>query len=75
MDEEKLRALVNSDITEDNINKFGRFDELIATVNKEKAREFFKENFNQDYDDFGLNMQIYSCLSKFLLSKNNELEL
>lgn len=71
LDENKLRELVNSDITEDNINKFGRFDELIGTVDQEKARKFFKEKFEQEYDDFTLNMQIYSCLLKFLLSKDD----
>ncbi len=74
LDANKLRALVNSDVTEDNINKFGRFDELISTVDKEMAKKFFKERFNQDYDDFTLNMQIYSCLSKFLLAKSNDFD-
>ena len=38
LDEKKLRAFMRANITEANINEFGRFDDLKATVDKAKAR-------------------------------------
>ena len=42
MDEKKLRAFMHANITEANINEFGRFDDLKATVDKAKAKAYFE---------------------------------
>lgn len=42
LNEEKLRAMMMAYVTENNINDFGRFDDLKASVDKEKAREYFE---------------------------------
>lgn len=42
LDEQKLRALMTLQITDANINEFGRFDALKATVDKQKAKAYFE---------------------------------
>ncbi len=42
LDEEKLRTMMEARITDANINEFGRFDALKATVDKKKAKEYFE---------------------------------
>ena len=42
LDEKKLRAFMRANITEANINEFGRFDDLKATVDKPKAKAYFE---------------------------------
>ena len=42
LDEKKLRAFMRANVTEANINEFGRFDDLKATVNKAKAKAYFE---------------------------------
>ena len=43
VDETKLRVFLNLHVTNDNINEFGRFDELKASVNKDRAKEYFEK--------------------------------
>lgn len=43
LDEAKLRNLMEANVTEQNINEFGRFDDLVATVDKAKARAYFEK--------------------------------
>jgi type I restriction enzyme R subunit len=42
LDEKKLRAFMRTNVTEANINEFGRFDDLKATVDKAKAKAYFE---------------------------------
>ena len=42
LDKKKLRAFMRANITEANINEFGRFDDLKATVDKAKAKAYFE---------------------------------
>ena len=42
LNEKKLRAFMRTNVTEANINEFGRFDDLKATVNKAKAKAYFE---------------------------------
>jgi len=42
LDEKQLRAIMNSYITDANINEFGRFDALKATADRKKARKYFE---------------------------------
>lgn len=42
IDEQKLRALMAVKVTDANINEFGRFDDLKATADKQKAKAYFE---------------------------------
>lgn len=43
LDKKKLCNLMAAHVTEVNINEFGRFDELKASVDKSMAREYFEQ--------------------------------
>ncbi|MDD4069476.1 MAG: HsdR family type I site-specific deoxyribonuclease [Candidatus Izemoplasmatales bacterium] len=43
VDEDKLRNLMNLHVTDSTINEYGRFDELKATLDIQKAKDFFEK--------------------------------
>ena len=65
--EEKLRALMDASVNENNINEFGRFDELKATIDKEKAKEFFEEKEHIKIPMYKVNMKADKLLRDFIL--------
>lgn len=42
IDEDKLRTIMADHVTKENLNKYGRFEELKKTVNKKKAKAYFE---------------------------------
>lgn len=67
MDEEKLRSLMALHPTEGNINEFGRFDALRATVDKEKARAYFEEKEQRKIAPPKVTIKIDNILRAFIL--------
>lgn len=43
LDEEKLKRIMSLHLSEDNINEFGRFEDLKSTVDKSKAKAYFEK--------------------------------
>ena len=74
LDENKLRVLMKSTITTSNINEYGRFDELVKTVNFEKAKEFFDKLTNSNLSQFEVNMEVNELLTIFILSNGIDIE-
>ena len=74
MDESKLREMTNLNLTEENINEYGRFDALKATVDKAKARAFFEKLQGATVSPFRVNQRIDSWLRKFLLDDGFDVE-
>ncbi len=75
LDEIKLVALMNTNITEANINEYGRFDELKATVDKQKAKAYLEALEGQKIPPFKLNIRIDTLLQKFITEGGFELDL
>ncbi|MBV5307075.1 MAG: type I restriction endonuclease subunit R [Desulfobulbaceae bacterium] len=67
LDEAKLIALMNTNITEANINEYGRFDELKATVDKQKAKAYFESVEGQSIPPFRVNIKTANLLQKFII--------
>lgn len=63
LDEAKLRMILTSAVTEQNLNEFGRFDDLKNTVNKAKAKEYFGE----ELAPFEVNIRVQELLKEFVL--------
>ena len=42
IDEDKLRAMMSTYVTDANLNEFGRFDALKATADRKKAKAYFE---------------------------------
>ena len=74
LDEGKLREMTELHLTENNINEFGRFDELIKTVDKKKARAFFEGREGVKLIPPKVNMRTDSFLRKFILTGGGEMK-
>jgi type I restriction enzyme R subunit len=68
VDETKLRVFLNLHVTNDNINEFGRFDELKASVNKDRAKEYFEKSEGSEVPPRKVQMKIDAILRSFVLS-------
>ena len=65
--EEIIRELLKLNITKENINDYGRFDALKATVVKEQAQEYFTAVEGKKMPMFRVNNRVDSILTQFLL--------
>ncbi len=67
LDKEKLQKLMQYNITELNINEYGRFDELKATVDREKAKAYFEKIEGNALPNFRISIKIDQLLKNFIL--------
>lgn len=67
LDEDKLRNIINLTLTEVNINEFGRFDELIRSVDKEQAKAYFERVEGVKLNSPKVNMKMDKLLRDFIL--------
>ena len=74
LDENKLRVMMKSTITTNNINEYGRFDELVNTVDFNKAKEFFDNLTHSNLSKFEVNMEVNELLTIFILSNGIDIE-
>ncbi|MBN2728170.1 MAG: type I restriction endonuclease subunit R, partial [Bacteroidales bacterium] len=73
LDENKLRNMMNSGVTELNINEYGRFDELKRTVDKAKAKEYFEKFEGVSIPAFKVNIRVHNLLQDFIIRGGFEL--
>lgn len=66
VDEILLRRLLNAGVTEANINEFGRFDELKASVDRQRAKVYFENISGTNLSAFSVNMHIQQLLKDFI---------
>lgn len=69
LDKDKLVALLADKLDEKNLNNFGRFDALKATVDKGKAKVYFETLEGAVIPPFKLNMRIDKYLKQFILAQ------
>lgn len=74
LDENKLRNIVNLKVIENNINAFGRFDELLKSVDLEKAKNYLEKISNKELSMFDVNIEIGELLRKFILSNGFDID-
>lgn len=67
VDESELRSFMQAKVTEANINEFGRFDRLKATVNVDAAKAYFEKVEGAPVKKFKVPMKIDQILRKFIL--------
>ena len=73
LDEGKLRAMMELNLNELNINEFGRLDDLKKSVDKQKARAYFESLEGKKVLPHKVNIRMDSLLRKFILSGGFEL--
>lgn len=71
LDESKLRQLINVHVNENNINEFARFDALLNTVDKTKAKQYFEQEEGKAIPLFKVNVKVAAFLKEFVL-KNSQ---
>lgn len=74
MDKAKLMALMKTHVTEANLNEYGRFDDLKATIDKQKAKAYFEALEGQTLPAFKVNIKAASLLQRFILDDGFELK-
>lgn len=67
IDEEKLREMMNSKVTEANINEYGRLDALKKTANKQKAKAYFEKQENTKISPPKVSIKLDNLLRDFIL--------
>ena len=67
VDEEQLRMMLSLNLKEDNINEFGRLDELKKTVDKTKAKAYFDAQAGEDLMMARVNMRFDRILRDYIL--------
>lgn len=73
LDIDKLQKLMQSDVTELNINEYGRFDELKSTVNRDSARSYFERIEGEMLPAFKISVKIDQLLKNFILKNGVDL--
>jgi type I restriction enzyme R subunit len=73
IDANKLTALMNTNINEANLNEYGRFDDLKATVDQPKAKAYFERMEGAPLPLFRVNIKAATLLKKFILADGFEL--
>ena len=73
LDKDKLQNLMQSNVTELNINEYGRFDELKATVDRDKAKAYFEKLEGKTLPNFRISIKIDQLLKDFISKDGFEL--
>lgn len=74
IDAVKLTALMNTNTTGANLNEYGRFDGLKATIDKQKAKAHFEAAAGETLSAAKVNIRAADLLQRFILEGGFELE-
>ena len=69
VDEQLLLNFKQSKVTPDDINEYGRFDALINSLDKNKARQYFEVQEQAPVKPFQVNLLAHQLLEDFVLQK------
>ena len=69
-----VTTLLNANVTKENINEYGRFDALKASVIKEDAQEYFALTEGEKMPMFKVNNRVNSFLEDFILSGGKDIK-
>lgn len=67
LDEEKLRNIMNARPTEANMDEFGRYQALKATVDRDQAKAYFDQLEGQNVPMRKINVKVDNLLRAFIL--------
>jgi type I restriction enzyme R subunit len=69
VDKTKLTNLIGTHVTEANLNEYGRFDDLKATIDKQRAKEYFEELEGTILPMLRINIKAENLLSDFIINQ------
>ncbi len=68
IDEQNLREIMDLDVSEENINEFGRLDNLKSTADLQKIKTYFEEETGETLSIFRAKSKFDNLLRQFVLS-------
>ncbi|MBJ9722387.1 type I restriction endonuclease subunit R [Acinetobacter calcoaceticus] len=68
LDESMLRKILSAHVTENNIDEFGRFGELLNSVDSAKAKQYFEKKEGQIIPAFKVKVKTDKLLREFILT-------
>lgn len=68
LDESILRKILSAHVTENNIDEFGRFGELLNSVDNAKAKQYFEKKEGQTIPAFKVKVKTDKLLREFILT-------
>ncbi len=68
LDEPMLRKILSAYVTENNIDEFGRFGELLNSVDNAKAKQYFEKKEGQTIPAFKVKVKTDKLLREFILT-------
>lgn len=68
LDESMLRKILSTHVTENNIDEFGRFGELLSSVDSAKAKQYFENKEGQTIPAFKVKVKTDKLLREFILT-------
>ena len=74
LNETLLREAVSLKLNESNLNEFGRFDKIVETVDKTKAKLFFENKEGIKLPPPKVNIRINKYLKEFILQGGFDVE-
>lgn len=74
VDKDQLQKMMQSNVTEANINEYGRFDALKNTVDRTKAQAYFEHLVGSTLPPFKVSIRIDALLKDFILKDGFEVE-
>ena len=75
LDENLLRNIMSLKLNENNLNEFGRYDELKKTVDKAKAKEYFEKVEGTKIIPPKVNVKVDKLLRDFIISGGYEIQI
>jgi len=75
IDEIKLENLMSLRLNEYNINEYGRFDDLISTVDRGKARSYFEKIGKRSFQPHIINQKVDELLRNFIVSGGFDIDI
>lgn len=67
LDESLLREIMNAHVTQDNLNEYNRFENLLKTANKEKTTVFFESQKGKSLRPFEVSRMLDDYMRKYIL--------
>lgn len=74
IDEEQLRGFMGRNVTAENINDFGLYDKLLASVDRSIAREYIEKVEGQSVKPFRVPSKVDKLLRQFILNGGFDVE-
>lgn len=67
LDESMLREIMNAHVTQDNLNEYNRFENLLKTANNEKTTVFFESQKGKSLRPFEVSRMLDDYMRRYIL--------